>query len=205
MRKICFFNQDPNSKLVLNLYSRLARLGKKVLIVDLRLGKKDEDSKEKTVYHLLNENLDPKRVIMTKEQNLDVIQGDHRLNLQEFNSFYNLFQLNHLSQAFGGLNYDYIILEVSDNLGILVRNALHFCNEIMCAAVMDKNGQDFIMKLARFSYHFNKLYGMQIFLSKLIPVYEKEANKKEYDLLVSEFTTNLVSEPIIHRNKKAVC
>ena len=57
-------------------------------------------------------------------------------------------------------------------------------------------------KFARFTYHFNKQYGQQKVISKIIPYYKaEEAGKESYTYLVSEFTSKLISYPILDCEK----
>jgi len=199
MRKICLINQNPNSNLSLNIYSKLARAGKRVLIVDLRLSKDQETNKNSVgldIYHCINENQKPEKFIISLEPNLDIIKGSSKLNFQEFNTFYEFFKLDYFEKSFKKLNYDYIIYEVSPQLNLITTNALFDSNEIQAIIDFDKAGLDFIHKLARFTFHFNKIYSKQILISKIIPTYKNKLNKNNYVHLVSEFTSKLVSFPI---------
>ncbi len=204
MRKICLFNQDSNSNLSLNIYSQLARTKKRILIVDLRFNK-DEISNSNIVdldiYNCLNENLNPNKYITNLEPNLDIIKGSSKLNFQEFNLFYEFFKLDYFENFFKNLNYDYIIFEVSPLLNLITTNVLFNCTEIQTIIDFKKSGLDFMHKLARFTYHFNKIYSKKILISKIIPVYQSKLNKENYISLVSEFTSKLVSFPILENKK----
>jgi len=204
MRKICLINQDANSNLSLNIYSKLARAGKRILLVDLRIGK-DSSTDSKVgldIYNCINEGQKPEKFISSLEQNLDLIKGSSKLNFQEFNMFYEFFKLDYFEKSFKNLNYDYIIYEVSPQLNLITTNALFNSNEIQTIIDFEKFGLDFMHKLARFTFHFNKIYSKQILLSKIIPVYNKNLNKNNYINLVSEFTSRLVSFPISSKKSK---
>ena len=204
MRKICLFNQDPNSSISLNIYAQLARAGKRVLIVDLRFGKrvqKDSTSVGLDIYNLINEGQKPNKFIKSLEPNLDIIKGSSKLNLQEFNTFYEFFKLDYFEKSFSNLDYDYMVFECSPQLNLITTNALFNSTEIQSIIDFENSGVDFMHKLARFTFHFNKIYSKEILLSKIIPVYKNKLNKNNFVHLVSEFTSKLVSFPILNNKK----
>jgi cellulose biosynthesis protein BcsQ len=194
MRKICLFNQK-NDNVALNVFASIAREKKRVLICDFRHHSTAKKQKA-TVFDLLNEDIDPKKFIQTLEPNLDIIYGDAHLNIQEFNTFYKLHELNYFTKKFQKLEYDYIIVEVSDILSLLTTNALFFATEIMSFIDMDKNGTDFLHKLTRFTYQYNKIYGRELFISKVVPIFENTIRTKDVKYLLSEFTSQLIAPPI---------
>ncbi|MCB9359419.1 AAA family ATPase [Candidatus Woesearchaeota archaeon] len=190
MRKICIFNQFNDSNLMLNVFARFARKKKRVLYLDFR--KKDESE---NVFSMLNEDSEIRSFITTLEPNLDFIQGDSKMNLHEFGSYYKIFDLKYF-EMLENLDYDIIAIEVDDSLSILANNALFFSNEIIAVADMDNHGVEFVQKLARFTHQYNKLYARNIFISKVIPAFSSKIDKKKHDYLVSEFNSDLISEPV---------
>lgn len=202
MRKICLFNQDNNTTLSLNLFSRIAREKRSVLIVDLRLNKERKLEKEKGAFDLLNEDIKPKDCIKSLEPNLDIMVGTHNLNVQEFNSFYKLFKLNYFNDVFRNIDYDYVVLEVSDHLNLIATNALFYSTEVMTILDMDKGAINFLQKLARFTFQYNKIYGKNIFISKAIPKFSEEHKEEIYQYLTSEFTTKMISPSIVDKRNR---
>ena len=198
MRKICLINQNDDSTISLNLFAKLAREGKRVLILDFRENKKviDRDI-GLNIFNCVNELDDFRKFIISLEQNLDVIKGNPYLNFQEFNFFYELFKYDYFEKKLKNLNYDYIVLEVSAQLNAMTMNSIFYSSELMVLLDMEKQGHDFANKFSRFVFHFNKLYGKDIFVSKFIPVFSNKLEDSLYTYLVSEFTSKLVSYPIV--------
>ncbi len=199
MRKICLINQNSENKISLNIFSRLAKEKKRVLIIDLRENKKINYKKTVglDIYHALNEIEDLRKFIISIENNLDLIKGNEFLNYQEFNLFYDLFKFDYFEKKCANLNYDYIILEVSDSLNLFTTNALFYSSEVILNIEIEKQGIDFLNKCSRFIYHFNNIYGKQLFISKVIPTFKEKINPQTYTFLISEFTSKLISYPII--------
>ncbi len=201
MRKICLINQNSDSNLSLNIFSKLAKEGKRVLIVDLREGKSKyrADDVGLNIFNCINEIKDFRKYCVSLEPNLDLIRGHHDLNFQEFNMFYDLFKLDFFEKKFRAANYDYIILEVSDSLNLFTTNSIFYSSEVMVALDCDKQGHDFANKVSRFVFHYNKIYGRQQFISKFFPVFGDKVDQSIYTYLVSEFTSKLVSFPIVDK------
>lgn len=201
MRKICLINQDSNSTISLNLFAKIAREGKRVLLIDLRLGK-DKPKKKDIGFNIakgLNEISDLRKYVVSLEQNLDVIYGSEFLNFQEYNLFYDLFKMDFFEKKLKMMNYDYVVLENSAELSLLATNSIFFSTEIMTTIFDEKQGCDFVNKLARFVYNFNKVYGRNLFISKIIPVFKNEVDEKSFTYLVSEFTSKLVTFPVVDK------
>ncbi len=201
MRKICLINQDNDTKLSYNIFSRVAREGKRVLIIDLREFKIDVEKRSRDVglniFNCVNDMDDFRKYIISLEQNLDVIYGNFNLNFQEFNLFYDLCKYEYFDKKLKNLDYDYIILEVSASLNLLTSNSVFYSTEIMAILSDEKQGHDFANKLSRFLYNFNNIYGKGLFISKFFPLFKKSVDEKVYTYLVSEFTSKIVSFPII--------
>lgn len=204
MREITLFDQDSDSNLALSIFARLARGGKRVLMVDMRLNKKKRSSSMIGLdfYHCINENSDPRKYITILENNLDLLKGHSDMNYQEFNYFFELFKLDYFEKKFKNMNYDYVVFWVSPYLNLLTTNALFSSNEIMALIDADKSGMDFAQKLSRFTYHYNKIYSKELLISKIIPKFEKEINTQTYTYLISEFTSKLISYPLINIRDK---
>jgi len=202
MRKIALLNQFADLDITLSIFSKLAQEGKRVLIVDFRHNKTSEISEDtKNAFHFLNELENPEKYIKTLEPNLDLIEGHRYIGFQEFNLFYDLSKLEYFDKKFKHLNYDYIIFENSSQLSLLTLNSLFYCDEVMVVADCDEFGHDFACKSARFAYNFNKLYWKKLFISKIIPVFREKANIEVFNFMISEFTSSLVSHPIILKSK----
>ncbi len=202
MRKIALINQFQDLDISLSVFAKLAQEGKRVLIVDLRANKTKELTDESTnSFQFLNELDKPEKYIKTLEPNLDIIEGHRYINFQEFNLFYDLFKLQYFENKFDHLNYDYLVFENSSELSLLTLNSLFYVDEMMLVLDCDELGHDFACKAARFGYNFNKLYWKNIFFSKIIPVFREKANVEIYNFLLSEFTSNLISHPIVLKSK----
>lgn len=204
MRTICLFSDAPDSTYSLNIFSQLARKGKKVLIVDLRFGKKQENKHTVglDIFSLFSQSQDVDSYIISLEPGLDVIRGNRDLNVQEFYLFPQLFKMDFIEKTFSHLNYDYIIYEVSPQLNLLNTNTLFASSELMCLASMDNNGLDMVHKFSDFVCEFNNLYGRKIVLTKIIPLFPKQANKEIYTHLISEFSSSIVSYPLTKQKNK---
>ncbi|MFT4304013.1 MAG: ParA family protein [Candidatus Woesearchaeota archaeon] len=190
MRKICIFNQFNDTKVMLNSFARLARKKKKVLYIDLR--KTEQKNK---ISNILNEDTNMLDFVVTLEPNLDYIQGDHKMNLHEFGSYYKIFDLKYFD-TLNSVDYDYVVIEVNDVLSVLANNALFFANEIIAVPNMNENGTEFIHKLARFTHQYNKIYGKNIFISNVIPVFSDKIDRVKHDYLISEFNSDLIAESV---------
>jgi len=202
MRKICLFNQDANSNITLNLFAQIARKGKTVLIIDLRFGKEEnENCVGYDIYSMINSDSNPEKYLTKLEKNLFLIKGSSKLNLQEFNLFYDLFKLDYFEKYLKNLNYDYIIFEVSPQLNILTKNALFESSEVISIIEFEKEGLIFTKKLAKFISNFNQIYSKKLILSKIITIFKESLEQEQYVNLVSSFNSKIVSFPI-RENKK---
>lgn len=205
MRKVCLFNQNNNSTLSLNIFSKLAKQGKRILIVDLRENKSDSNSENDIGLNIktcFSENRNPSKYITSLENNLDIIKGNSNLNLEEFEMFHELFRYDYIEKKFSKLHYDYLIFEVSPQLNLLTMNVLYFVNEVMSIINLEKSGIEFIHKLSAFLSNFNRIHHKKLFISKIIPTFCKNFEKKEFIHLVSSFTSKMISFPISSKKDK---
>ncbi len=201
MRKICLVNQFADSTASLSIFSKLAQKGKRVLIIDLRLKKTTVKNDAVNAYHFLNELENPEKFFKQPEPNLHIIEGHPNLNFQEFNLFFELFKFDYFEKKFKDLKYDYIIFECSSELSLMTLNSLFYVDELIAVLDCDNRGHDFACKLSRFNYHFNKLYGMNMFISKIVPVFKNKLDNEIYNFLTSEFTAPMITSPLVLKGK----
>lgn len=194
MRKIVLFNPKSSSKDTLNIFAKLARKGKRVLVIDLRHSFDKQSSSE--VGLDITAGLDSpqffKTVIKPLEMNLDVVEGSSRLNTTEFRVFNSLFKFDVFEQQLADLSYDFVVFELSYILDLFTLNGLFASNEVMIYHELKTDAAYDIMK---FLSDFNALYSHKILCSLIIATYSNTLNKQDYTALVSDFSSKMISFP----------
>lgn len=196
MRKIVVFNQDRSYRDSLNIFAKLARQGKRVLLIDLRqqsLYSKSISQVDFDITSCLESTGSLQKYIKPLEMNLDVIEGSSKLQLLEFRIFSTLFKFDVFEKEIGHLDYDYVIFEMSFILDLLTLNALFVCSEVI---VFHELLSDAIYDVGTFLKDFNALYSHKILCSLVIPTYTGKLDEKEYTSLVSSFFTDMISYPL---------
>ncbi len=199
MRTIALFDvSEPgtDTRLPYNLAAGLARKGKRVLLLDLRQ-KTLPAMTERNIYHCINEHLAVDRYALELEENLFVVPGSPDLAKIEFHLSYELFKRTYLERHLVGLSYDYIILAVSPLLSLITVNVLSAATEAVSLVPCTPDGYDYQEKLNRFLHYFKRLYGKELFFSRVVPYFSGKAqDEKSYGLFASELSRLLVSSAV---------
>lgn len=160
MRKICLINSvEGDNELSLSILTKLARVGKRILLVDLKQNSGNEKDYEKTTLSFMNNDTGYEENVEKIEENFYLIKGHPHLYQMEFNLFYKLIKRDFFVNKFKNVkDFDYIVLEISPNLSIINQNAFFFASEIMNFVSLNTTAYNLSVKISRFLYHFNKYY-----------------------------------------------
>lgn len=148
MRKIAIFNQKggvAKTTTTINLGAALARLDKKVLIIDLDaqanastyLGfKKDELLKMTTIYECLVDELPLKEAItMSNYEYLDIVPSNKKMsNIEQILTPVpgrETLLKDSIDECISELDYDYILIDFPPALGIVSLNGLVIADDII--------------------------------------------------------------------------
>ncbi len=207
MRKICVINQKGGvgkTTTAVNLASGLARLDKKVLLIDLDAQGNVQSSinttSEKTLYNFLIENAELGECITPLGKNLDILRSNETLTKAETmiaklpeDNFFVLKEKFKLIK-----NYDFVIIDCAPSLGILNQNAMLYCDEAIIPASTDYLGMDGLKKMISAIEELNDYFGHNLKISKIVPTMYDTRNKTCTETLhqmQNQFYTQL-TEPI---------
>jgi cellulose biosynthesis protein BcsQ len=196
MRIITLFNEHSNSTYSLNVLAQLARKGKSVLYIDLRL-LKQKPVKQKVGHDISlffsshSKSLD--YFAVQYEKNLHVVNGNSSVFEKEFSNYSSLFTFTVFESATQLTQYDYIVFEVTPTINLFALNALYVSTEVM--SYVSISSTYFAYSLAYFLKNFNSLHHKKVLLTKLLLTYDKELSKKAYAQLVFDFSSSIVSFP----------
>lgn len=194
MRRIVLFNPYENSKDTLNIFAKLARQGKRVLLFDLRQSSSKQSTSEVglDIASCLESPSSFSKYITSLEPNLDIIKGSSYLNTAEFRVFNSLFKFDVFEKQIEDLDYDYVVFELSFILDLFALNALFASSEVMVYHDIKTSAAYDIVK---FIHDFNALYSHKILCSLVIAIYHSNLDRKKYTNLVSDFSSSLISFP----------
>lgn len=194
-----FFNNEPDSKLLLNICATIARQKKRVLYIDARFNKKPI-KRLSNVFTTFSQSNSIEKSLISLEPNLDVLFGSSKTNELDFILFSKLVKGNLLSKYFKDLDYDFIIIEISPILTPFVQNILHFSNQVGVIYNLDKNQTFFLKQIKTFLEEFSLMYSKKLSISKILPFYLKEIKKENYIQLVNDFSSTIVAYPLQESN-----
>lgn len=193
----------------MNIFAKLARSDRKVLIVDLNNDFKDLRSKHSkknlsNLKSLLNKKNSFQTTKIEVEPNLDVIFGFENQNLEEFGHLRQLYSFDFFDDEFSELNYDYIVFNLARNLSLLNLNALSYSQEVFCSIDLENKKLDFLFQISKFVNDFNFIYEKKLFFSKIIPTFSSKIIDVKYAHLLSSYSSTIVSNPIneVKRNSE---
>jgi chromosome partitioning protein len=205
MRKIAVINYKGGTgktATAVSLSHGLSKRGKRVLLVDLdpqgsvayHLGL----NPEKTLYDVLISGEDIRDCMIMARPKLDVLASNEHLFAAEIGmaKMKNREQL--LSQVLDISGYDFLIMDCGPSINLLNQNALMFADEIMMPVSMEYLALLGVKQLLKNIQIINKLFGREIFISKIIPTFFDLRNKKSKDVLSSlqRVFPSIVSSPI---------
>lgn len=214
MKIIALTNQKggcAKTTTALNLGASLAKLGKKVLLIDIDpqanltsgLGISTE---EKTLYNCLVNDLQIEEIILkTNYENLDIVPSNILLSNAEIelsNVIGRETVLKTLFKKTKGLDYDYIILDCNPSLGLLTINALSASDEIiipMEAAIFSFQGIESLVKTIHLIQE--KINDKLNICGVLLTRVNSRANiSKEFENKLKEIFKDKVFNTVIHQN-----
>lgn len=123
----------------INLAAALAKLGRRVLVIDLDPQANatsglaiDKNSLQSSIYNVLTDNIDSSHAIVeTHIQQLDLLPAAPDLAAAEQELVSVMSRETVLRQAIEGLNYDFILIDCPPSLGLLSINALVAANSVL--------------------------------------------------------------------------
>ncbi|MFC1522385.1 ParA family protein [Elusimicrobiota bacterium] len=150
MRIIAVSNQKGGSgktTTAINLCAALARIGKKVLLIDMdpqshaSVGLNiNTAALAKSIYHVLvsKENTGIDEVIVPVAENFDIAPSEIELSGAELELASEIGREARLSHAISKMTrrYDYVVIDCPPSLGLLTFNSLVACKEILVAVEM---------------------------------------------------------------------
>ena len=166
------FNRGYDFSHLLNIFSFVVRKGKRVLIVDFR-----------------NDNWDG-----SLDSVYEVEDGLYRLSLggvlssRNYNNFFGLEGFRSIGEG-----YDMVVFEVGWNANLLEMNALNLSCEVM---VFHTLGRDEFFEVSSFLKSFNELYGRNLLISNVIPIYINALDENLYSDMVLDYSSYFISYPL---------
>jgi chromosome partitioning protein len=190
---------------LVNLAHKLSLNGYKTLIIDT-------DPQGSISYHLginkstktlYNAIIDPKNItscIQTARENLDIIASNEHLFALEHH-MHQLENREHtLTQCLNPLKqyYDYILIDCGPSMNLMNQNAMLFAQNILVPVSMDYMTLLGVKQLINNILLLNKHFNASIKVSKIIPTFYNNRNKKTkqvYNSLYRVFS-DVISKPI---------
>lgn len=214
MKKICVFNQKGGvgkTTTVVNLSSAIAKMGKKVLVIDIDpqanatsgFGIAQKDIKY-SIYDLLTKNIDFKdSICKTELKNVDIIPSSKDLAAAEveFATFDNRNTI--LKEKTSKLEgYDYVFIDCPPSLGLLSINALSFSNSIFIPIQCEYYALEGVSQLINTLNIVKKSINKNIYIEGvLITMYDRRNNlSSDVTKEARKFFKNLVYKTVIPRN-----
>jgi chromosome partitioning protein len=193
MRKISVINYKGGTgktTTVVNVAHGLARLGKKVLIIDTdpqgSIGYYLGVKAEKTLYDLLLTDTYYQECIVNARENLDVICSNERLFPAEIMMSKHKDRETFLQRKLNELNgYDFLMIDCAPSMNLLNQNALMISDELFVPVSMEYLSLVGVKQLLKNIKMLNKIFGKDINISKVVPTFFDKRNKKSKVVLDS--------------------
>ena len=207
LRKICIINYKGGTgktSTTVNLAHGLSQKGKRVLVIDTDpqgscsyyLSVKSKY----TLYDLLTNQAPLKDCIVQARENLDIIISNERLYPAELLMAKMKFRDTILSQKLALLEsqYDFIFIDCAPSLNLLNQNALRFCNEVFIPVSMDILSLVGVRQLINNIKILNTLTTHSIEVSKVIPTFFDNRNKKTKLVInsINKVFSGVITSPI---------
>ncbi len=185
MRRIVVINQKGGvgkTTTVVNLASGLAKLGKKVLLIDLdpqgNVTHSLHKQSDKDIYDILVEGADPKDCIVPVAENLDLISSKETLTKAEMILVGEASRETVLRRKLAPLSgYDFVFLDCPPSLGLLNQNAILYADEIFIPASTDFLALSGLRNMTKAIAKINEVFHHQAKVSKIIPTMYDQRNK----------------------------
>lgn len=206
-RKICLINYKGGTgktSTTVNLAHGLAQEGQRVLVIDTDPQGSSSfylnSENNYTLFDLLVKDIDPKLCITKARENLDIICSNERLYPAELQMAKMKNRNKILSKKLERLenNYDFILIDCAPSLNLLNQNALQYCNEIFLPVSMDVLSLVGVKQLLTNVKVLNTISNHQIKISKVIPTFYDNRNKKTKQVYnsINRVFPDVISSPI---------
>ena len=169
---------------IVNIAHGISKKGFKVLIIDTdpqgstsyHFGIKPK----KTLYDIITKKASPEECIVNARENLDLIganehlfPADHYMHKQKDRELILKKSLNNLRA-----HYDYILMDCSPSINLMNQNALLFAENLLIPVSMEYMTLVGIKQLINNTKLLNKNFKSEIKISKIIPTFFNNRNKK---------------------------
>lgn len=161
----------------LTIAAGLASCDRRVLLVDTdaqgNIGVSLDLRSEKTLYHVLVNNLQPSEVIVNVRPNLDVLPSNETLAAAELYLAGRQRRDRVLATLLGGLrnSYDHIIVDCSPSLSLMNQNALVFADALLCPVACDYLSIVAVRQVLRTIKQVNRVLNHPVRLWGVLPTF----------------------------------
>lgn len=211
MRRICIINQKGGvgkTTTTINLAAGLARLGRKVLVIDFDpqgnvsncLAVPDAMG----IYEFLIEDRDFDECRHAVMENLWVMPADERLTKAELilagEPAREAFLKRKLANVIG---FDYVLIDCPPSLGLLNQNALLYAEEAVIPTSTDPLGLDAARKMIEAIETMNDVFGHELRVAAIVPtLYDARLKSCRASLhTLQEQYQTLVTDPVRTNSK----
>lgn len=167
----------------------LSSRGDRVLFLDLDpqgslTNRNLEEKPEKTLYHIIAENLSSRECIIDINENLSIIPSEIKLEKVSYNVAERSIQ-----KILKGMKYDYVIIDNPPNFNSLVRSGIASSDRVFIPSLISQNDFDSVVYSIQEIENLNEKAERIIVLNRT----PKKESKEEMDYLESyEISTSRV-------------
>lgn len=206
MRRICIINQKggvAKTTTTVNLAAGLARMNRKVLVIDLdpqgNISSSLNVEAKKDMYHFLIEKAELDECVTHLGHNFDVVRSKETLTKAEIILAGEQSRETLLRRKLEKIkDYDYVIVDCPPSLGLLSQNAMLFADEAIVPVSTDVLGFDGLQKQISAIQTINEIFDHNIKVSLIVPtLFDSRINvcRDVLSKIQNEYY-ELVSEPI---------
>ncbi|MGM5480314.1 MAG: ParA family protein [Nanobdellota archaeon] len=185
MRKLCIINRKGGvgkTTTAVNVASKLAMWGRKVLLVDLdpqgNIGQSLHHTYNHTIYSLFTSKQPLHSCIHQLGKNLDIIPSDETLTKIEANLNNNMKEGKLLHSALSEISeYDYILFDCAPSLNLINQNAMLFCDEAILPVSTQHLSLQALTTMIEAIDHVNTHYDHDLQPSYIVPTLHDKRNK----------------------------